>query len=298
MKLPPKKFRYAFLALFVISAGLAIWGFVIEPSRLVVNNYQLKLKNWSPRHNGFKIVAVADLHGGSNFVTEAKIREIVILANQQEPDVIVLLGDYVAHQSFDRSQIKMPLATVMENLRGLKAKHGVFAVIGNHDNEVGNEIVRAELEQIGYRVLENEAVWVEKNGEKIRILGVPDALRQNDFVACYENAKKAVSQPDTNDGKIIVLSHNPDVLACLTKDLHFSPDFSLFIGGHTHGGQVRFPIIGAPIVPTEYGQKLAAGHIRDLEIDIFISSGIGMSYLPTRFGVPPEISVLELYSEN
>jgi predicted MPP superfamily phosphohydrolase len=298
MKLPPKIFRYAFISLFVISAGLAIWAFVIEPSRLVVNNYQLKLKNWSPRHNGFKIVAIADLHGGSNFVTEARIREVVSLANQQEPDVIVLLGDYVAHQSFDRSQIKMPLATVMDNLRGLKAKHGVFAVIGNHDNEVGNEIVRAELEQIGYRVLENEAVSVEKNGEKIRILGVPDALRQNDFVACYENAKKAVAQPDTNDGKIIVLSHNPDVLACLTKELHFSPDFSLFIGGHTHGGQVRFPIIGAPIVPTEYGQKLAAGHIRDLEIDIFISSGIGMSYLPARFGVPPEISVLELYSEN
>lgn len=298
MKLPSKKFIYGLLSLLLIAGSLAVWAFIIEPSRLVVRNYKLEIKNWSKKLDGLKIVAIADIHGGSNFVTEERIREVVARANEQKADIVVLLGDYVAHQIFDRSKIKMPLETVMDNLRGLKARHGVFAVIGNHDNELGNEIVRKELERIGYQVLENEAVSIERNGEKIRIVGTPDALRQNNSLTYLQDAKKAISQPDTKEGKIIVLSHNPDVLACMTKELHLSPDFSLFIGGHTHGGQVRFPLIGAPIVPTEFGQKYAAGHIRDLNIDIFISTGIGMSYLPARFGVSPEISVLEIYQAD
>ena len=144
MKLPPKRFIYGLFALLLIAGSLAIWAFIIEPSRLVVRNYKLGVKNWSPQLNGLKIVAIADIHGGSNFVTEARIREVVARANEQEADIIVLLGDYVAHQTFDRSKIKMPLERVVENLKGLKAKYGVFAVIGNHDNEVGNEIVRSE----------------------------------------------------------------------------------------------------------------------------------------------------------
>jgi predicted MPP superfamily phosphohydrolase len=299
MKLPSKKrLIYGFLVLFVLICGLAVWALIIEPSRLVVSNYKLELKNWSPRLNGFKIVAIADIHGGSNFVTEARIREVVRLANEQNADLIVLLGDYVAHQSFDRTKILMPLETVMNNLKGLKAKFGVLAVIGNHDNEVGNELVRAELERIGYKVLENEAVSIEKNGENLRIVGAPDTLRQNNPVIYSDDVKNALAKTGSKNSKIIALSHNPDALLNLTGDYLISPDFTLFIGGHTHGGQCRFPIIGAPVVPTLFGQKYAAGHIRDLGVDTFISSGIGMSYLPVRFGVPPEISVLELYQEN
>lgn len=282
----------------VILGGLAVWAFVIEPSRLVVNHYRLELKNWSSKHNGFKIIAIADLHGGSNFVTEERIREIVVLANQQEADLILLLGDYVSHQSIGPPKLKMPLETVMENLSGLRAKFGVLAVIGNHDNRIGNQITKKELARLGYKVLENEAVLIEKNGENIKIVGTPDTLLQNNPVDYSEDVKNALQKFDSEKGRIIAFSHNPDALLALTGDYLISDAFSLFIGGHTHGGQVRFPLIGAPLVPTEFGQKSAAGHIRDLGIDIFISSGIGTSHLPVRFGVPPEISVLELYCEN
>jgi predicted MPP superfamily phosphohydrolase len=76
-----------------------------------------------------------------------------------------------------------------------------------------------------------------------------------------------------------------------------SPDFVLFLAGHTHGGQVRLPLIGAPIVPSAYRQKYAAGHVRDKDVDMFITTGIGTSLIPVRFGVTPEIAVLNIEAE-
>ncbi len=298
MKIPRKKIIYKILILLIPVACVGFWALLIEPSRLVVKSYKLELKKWSPHLNGFKIVALADIHGGANFITEAKIREIVNLTNEQNPDLIVLLGDYTSRQTFDRTKLKMPLETVFNNLQGLKAKFGVFAIIGNHDNEVGNEKVRNELEGLGYQVLENEAVTVGDQSETIRLVGTIDALKIGNWGDYSEDVKRAIEQLPVSDGQVIVLSHNPDAILSLTGELSISPDFSLFIGGHTHGGQCRFPIIGAPFVPTMLGQKYAAGHIRDQGIDVFISSGIGTSNFPVRFGVPPEISVLELYQEN
>jgi len=298
MKIHRKKFIYGLLILSVFFGFLAFWALIVEPSRLVVNVYKINLKKWTPRLNGFKIVALADIHGGANFVTEARIREIVQLTNQQNPDLIVLLGDYVSRQTFDRTKLNMPLETVFDNLKGLKGKFGVFAVIGNQDNAFGNNKVRNEIERIGYQVLENEAVTIFDNGEPIRLVGTIDALQINNWVDYSEEVKKAIGQLSVSEGKVIVLSHNPDAILSMTGELSISPDLSLFIVGHTHGGQCRFPIIGAPYVPTMLGQKYAAGHIYDHGIDTFISSGIGTSTLPVRFGVPPEISVLELYQEG
>lgn len=293
-----RKIIFGFGGLGVVLTPFLIWAFLIEPNRLIVNNYPLNLKNWSPKLNGFKIVAIADIHGGSNFITEEKIREIVSLTNAQEPDVILLLGDYVSRQTFDRTQPKMPLKIVFENLKGLKAKLGVFAVIGNHDNQFGNEIIRKNLEEIGYKVLDYEAISVEKNGENLRFVGLADTLRNNDSQNYWQKIRTALAKEKNPVGKIILFAHNPDLLWAVTGQFKASEDVILFIGGHTHGGQVKFPIIGTPFVPTIYGQKYVQGHYRDLGIDIFISSGIGTSIVPARFRVPPEISVLEIFSEN
>jgi uncharacterized protein len=284
--------------LFLSLSGLAIWAFYVEPSRLMVNHYPLKLQKWSTKHNGLKIVAISDIHGGSNFVTEERIREVVTQANSQSPDLIVLLGDYLSRKYLQPTELKMPLETVMDNLRGMKAKYGVYAVIGNHDNEFGGAKVRAEIERVGYKVLENEGVAVKHNDEWLRILGTDDVLKAgNNWNQISQNLKGTLNDLETKEGKVIVLTHNPDAIAYLTEELSISDDFSLLIAGHTHGGQCRFPIIGAPVVPSEFGQKYAAGHIQDKGIDVFVTTGVGMSVLPVRFGVPPEIAVLELYSE-
>lgn len=290
--------KIACLIFILALGGLISWSFYYEPSRLVINNYPLKLKKWSAKQNGLKIVAISDIHGGSNFVTEERISEVVRETNAQNPDIIVLLGDYLSRQFFNRSELKMPLEKVMESLKGLQAKYGVYAVIGNHDNEFGGVKVREGLEKIGYKVLENEAVAVKLNGEWIRLLGTDDVLKAgNLWHQISEDLKTTLNKLEVKEGKVIVLTHNPDAIAYLTEELSISEDFSLLIAGHTHGGQCRFPIIGAPVVPSEFGQKYAAGHVKDRGIDVFVTTGIGMSVLPVRFGVPPEIAVLELYAE-
>lgn len=297
MKRRFKQLSYLSLAIILMLTGAAVWAFFIEPNRLVVNAYELKVKNWPPPLNNFKIAAIADIHGGSNYIDEAKIREIVRLTNAQNPDLIVLLGDYVSKQNPAGPELKMSLASVMENLRGLHAKYGVYAVIGNNDNDYNYEAVRSGIENIGYRVLENEAAEIKVNGETLRILGIADVLKDNRPANYVKKAGIALDSLNSKEGKVIAITHNPEVLFYTTGDSSVSPDLVLMIAGHTHGGQVNFPILGAPFVPSAYGQKYAAGHIRDRGIDIFVSSGIGTSKIPARFGVPPEISILNIRAE-
>jgi predicted MPP superfamily phosphohydrolase len=94
-----------------------------------------------------------------------------------------------------------------------------------------------------------------------------------------------------------VLEHSPDVVPAITGKILVSNDLKLYLAGHTHGGQVWFPILGTPIVPSFHGQKYSYGHARDADLDIFVTSGIGTSILPIRFMMPPEIAVLTVNAE-
>jgi len=294
-----KRLRIKFYVLLLGSLaaiGLGIWAFVIEPDQLIVKNYELKVQNWSPKLDGFRIVAISDIHGGANFIGQEKIRRVVAEANAQDADIIVLLGDYVSTGFFNRQAIQMPIETVAENLQGLRAKHGVYAVLGNKDGNYGDVVVRAELEKNGIKVLENEIAGIEKNGEKLFVFGLKDHLKINTWADFSTELKQVLSKNEEN-GNIIVLEHSPDVLPIITGDLLISENLRLILSGHTHGGQCRFPLVGAPFVPSSYGQKYASGHIRENDVDMFVTTGIGTSILPVRFSIPPEISVLHIRAE-
>ncbi len=286
------------IALLFLQAGLLLitYGFLIEPNRLVINNYKLKIKKWSPTLNGLKIVAISDIHAGSNFITEDKIRRIVVEANAQNSDFVVLLGDYVSPSFFNQQELKMPLETIAANLSGLQAKYGVYAVLGNTDEAFDKEKVREELEKVGIKVLSNESVSIQINEEKLRLLGKQDKMESN-YWRDISNQLKLVLAKGTQEGNLIVLVHNPDYLDVITGELLISNDLSLVLAGHTHGGQVSLPLIGSPITPSSYGQKYAAGHIQKGGTDIFVTTGIGTSNIAVRFGVVPEISVITVYAE-
>lgn len=292
-----KKYRTKILSgvlvVFICAVLCLSYAYFIEPNSLVVNNYELKIKNWNPVFNGLKIVAVSDIHGGSNAVTEEKLRQTVETINAQNADLVVFLGDYVSQRHFDRSNLKMPLATIADNLAGIRSNYGVFAVLGNHDGWYGDSDIRKELNRIGYRVLENEVAFVEKDGRRLRVLGLKDHLKirvWQDFSA----EVRGILEQNEQTGDIIVLEHSPDILPIITGDLSVSDDLKLILAGHTHGGQVRFPVLGSLIVPSSYGQKYVRGHVKENGVDMFITTGIGTSILPFRFLVPPEIAVLTI----
>ena len=278
--------------------GLA-YSYFIEPNRLVVTRDEIAIKNWDPAFDGLRIALIADIHGGSNGASAENIRRVVQITNAENPDVIVLLGDYVSQGSTRQPSpdrpLRMPLREVADNLAGLHARYGVYAVLGNHDGWYGDAEVTAELTRVGYRVLQNEIVSIEQNGAKLRLFGLKDHLKLNSWVT-FDGMVRSVVDSYPKEGQIIVLEHSPDILYILNYWKHLNPDLKLMLAGHTHGGQVWLPILGAPFVPSFVGQKYAQGHIEEEGVHMFVTSGVGTSILPFRFMVPPEVAVVTIKS--
>lgn len=291
-------FSSAALVIALAIAALA-YAYFLEPSLLVVRHSTLRIEDWDPAFDGLKIVVLGDIHGGSNNVTVEKLKLVVQRVNEQQPDLIVMLGDYVSENVEDqppsRVGLKMPIETVAQGLSGMRARYGVFAVLGNHDGLYGDDAVAAELTRVGYRVLRHEVAAIERDGSRIRIFGMIDHLKLNR--PWIETSNEARSILDASGrGNLIVLQHSPDLLPVISGDLAISPDLKLMLSAHTHGGQVWMPIFGRPVVPSTYGQKYASGHTKQNGVDLFVTSGIGTSVLPLRFAVPPEIVVLTVTS--
>lgn len=271
------------------------YAYFIEPNRLVVRHEQLAIKGWAQAFDGLRVLMIADIHGGSNGGSAANIRNIVTAANAEDADLIVLLGDYVSEDQ--AGNLKMPMREIADALSGLKAKYGVIAVMGNHDWRYGDEDVATELRRVGYTVLKNELVTIEKDGKRLRVLGLKDHMYARSWKEYSDAARSVVASTD-GTGDLVVLEHAPDILPLVTDDLEISKDLKLFLAAHTHGGQVWLPILGRPVIPSSYGQKYAYGHVYDKGVDMWVTGGIGTSILPFRFMVPPEITVLTIKSAD
>lgn len=289
------KLIYSLALISFVCLACLVYASIIEPNLLMVTRQTLKIKNWNPAFDGLKIVMIGDVHGGSNGITEEKIREIVTRTNEQQPDVVVMLGDYVSEWS--DGSLKMPVETIASNLAGITSTYGVFAVLGNHDGDYDDDRVAAALSTNGYKVLQNEVAAIEKDGQRLRIFGMKDHLKLavSGWMRISADSKKYLSTTGTGD--LIVLQHSPDILPVIAGEYSISSDLRLILAAHTHGGQIRFPILGNLVVPSGFGQKYARGHIFDKGVDMFVTSGIGTSVLPLRFMVPPEIVVLTIRSE-
>jgi uncharacterized protein len=267
------------LACVLVVAVCALWGFVIEPRRLVVREHALPLQGWSGRP--LRMAVLSDLHVGSPANGRSRLARVVGTVNAQRPDVVVLLGDYVI-QGVLGGRFVAPEEIAVE-LSRLSAPKGVYAVLGNHDWWLDGERVRRALDGAGVRVLENDAAAVEHGGRRLWIAGLADLWTRKIDLAATLSA--------IPPGEPVVLAmHHPDLFPELPASV------TLTLAGHTHGGQVRLPFFGPPVVPSRYGQRYAAGLVVEGGRTMFVTSGVGTSILPVRAGVPPEIVILTLNS--
>lgn len=274
-------FLIAVGALLLAVALTGIWAFLIEPNRLVVKEETIRLANWPKGFENLKIAVLSDLHVGSPFITAEKLRFITLQVNATQPDLIVILGDFMS--SVRGGKVIEP-EFIAENLKNLRARHGVFAVLGNHDWWYNAPRVERALEAVGIRVLEDDVAKIERNGQAIWLAGLKDAwTNQTDINGTLSKV--------TDENPIIALTHNPDLF------VKIPPRVILTLAGHTHGGQVNFPFFGRTKVPSEFGKRYAAGHIIENNHHLFVTTGIGTSIIPVRFRVPPEIVILTLKSD-
>ncbi|HEY5838174.1 MAG TPA: metallophosphoesterase [Pyrinomonadaceae bacterium] len=268
----------------VLLAGFmcGVWVFLIEPNRLVVNQQAIQINNWPNDLKGIRLGVIGDIHAGAPFIDDLKLRLLVERTNQQQPDLVVLLGDFMSQDTWHGHRVAPEI--IANHLKYLQAPLGVYAVLGNHDWWDNGDEVRRALEQAGIRVLENDVSEVKRGGTSFWLAGLADIWTRPQQVP--ETLAKIPS-----GSLIIALTHNPDVFQRLPRTV------PLLLAAHTHGGQVNFPLIGTPVVPSRFGQKYSAGHVFENDHHLFVTTGIGTSILPVRFRVPPEIVVLTIESK-
>ena len=256
--------------------GLGGWGLGMWlRTQVEVSHVNVNLPRLPEEFNGLTIAHLSDLHHGP-FISADYLQRCVELANGLNPDLIALTGDF----TFGAKAYSEPCGEV---LSGLKARIGKFAVLGNHDHYNSAGRVTRALRQAGITVLIDDKERLEKRGEKLWLFGVDDLLMGNtDLVKLYSDCPK--------DEMRITLSHNPDFLAEYAEKQQHT-DFML--SGHTHGGQIRVPLLGAPHLKL-LGHEYVMGLQRRDTMQIYTTRGIGTVGPPVRFLCPPEIVLYTL----
>ena len=255
------------------------WGFFIEPNRLVVQQATIQIDNWPKELSGLRIAMIGDIHTGGPFIDDNKLRKIVELTNQQHPDLIVLLGDYMSPNSWHSHRVEPEVtAAAMKNLR---APLGVYTVLGNHDWWYNGGKVRRAFEDNGIPVLDDEVAEIKWRDKSFWLAGLADLWTRPQHIS--ETVAKVPP-----GATVIALTHNPDIFPNLPRSV------PLLLAAHTHGGQVNLPLIGTPIVPSRFGPKYTRGHVFENDHHMYVTSGIGTSIMPIRFRVTPEIVILTI----
>ena len=283
----PKRFRVTADAIILLLALMAFWGFFIEPNRLVVREQTIEIANWPRELDGLRIAVISDIHAGGSFINDKKLHTIVDRTNALHPELIVILGDFMSSNGWTSRRVEPEVfAPVLKNFN---APFGTYSVLGNHDWWYNGAKVRTGLEQNGIKVLENEALRIEARGVPLWLVGLADLWTRPQLVEPQHIEQTVAKVPDGQT--MIALTHNPDIFPSIPERT------PLLLAGHTHGGQVRFPLIGSVVRASVYGERYESGHVFENNHHLFVTTGIGTSIMPVRFGVTPEIVLLTIRSK-
>lgn len=280
-----------------VSTGAYAFG--VEPlHRLVVTRYAPRLPRWTPGLS-LRIAVLADFHVCEPFMPLDRVAEIVDATNALAPDLILMLGDYPAAGRIAWKRV--PLPAFARLAAGLRAPLGTYSILGNHDwwddaaaqaARGGVPEARRVLEAVGIPVMENDALRLTKDGHPFWIAGLGD---QQPFLMFDDDSGRddlpATMAKITDAAPVILMIHEPDAFTEVSERV------SLTLAGHTHGGQIR--LFGhSPAIRPIHGHDFSYGHVVTGGRHMIVSGGFGVSRIPVRLGVPPEIVLLELGSDS
>jgi predicted MPP superfamily phosphohydrolase len=253
----------------------AAYGGLVEAWAYEVTETVIRVKDLPERFEGFRIAQVSDVHHG-RLVSIDEVRRVVGLANAARADLIALTGDYTTSY---REYVE-PCA---EALAELSAPEGVWAVLGNHDHNTDGPLTRQVLRRRGINVLTNQNTELRRGPDALQLAGVDDwGWGKADFA-------RAMKGVDTSRPSLM-LSHEPMAL-----DVPETRGISLILSGHTHGGQVTFPLVGAPAAYVWKHLKYLRGKYESEGTQLYVSRGTGVIGVPLRLGARPEVAVLRLH---
>jgi predicted MPP superfamily phosphohydrolase len=276
-------------------AGLGGYAAAWEPGvRLRVVHHRITPQAW-PRGLKLSVALIADPHCGGPHTPLARLSRAVAMANAQRPDLVVLLGDYLADHRFVTQRPTM--RQVAEVLAGLRAPLGVHAILGNHDwwedpaaqaKRVPMPFAAADFAAAGLPILHNAVRRLDHRGQRIWLAGLGSqwSFGRRGGWHGTDDLPGTLAQV-TDDAPTILLAHEPDIFPQVPARV------AVTLSGHTHGGQVR-AFGWSPVVPSRFGNRFAYGSITEERRHLVVSGGIGNSIMPVRFGMPPEITMVEL----
>jgi predicted MPP superfamily phosphohydrolase len=253
----------------------------IEPSWVDVHAISLRLPRLTAAFRGYRIVQMSDLHVDYTFMDSARLSGLVDLVNAQEPDAIVITGDFVTNWDSPFEQL--------ESLRRLRAHDGVFAVLGNHDHWSGADRLRTQLQSYGIHELNDALHTVYRGGTMLHLVGLDDLWPDSSYIAplwTHRDRLTRLMDQLPKEGAVILLVHEPDfadVAASIQR-------IDLQLSGHSHGGQVRIPLYGVIKVPP-LATRYPDGMYSINQLQLYTNRGLGMVDPQVRFDCRPEISV-------
>ena len=252
----------------ILILGILFYGFFVEPSKIRVTKYRIENKAL----RGVRVVFFSDLHVRPGDYT--KLKNVVKLVNEQDPDVVLVGGGYLNGTSASSG---MPMAKIAERLSLINMRRNFYSVLGENDTRDGlNNAVNA-LRALNINVIQNSNRKIVAKGRILYVAGLEDAISgKPDIQKALKNAK----------APIIMLSHSPDIFP------HIPQGVTLTLAGHTHGGQFNIPPFGRIIKRTN-NENYVYGMVQDGGKRMIVTSGVGTGSIPARLNCPPEIVVVD-----
>jgi uncharacterized protein len=271
-----------YISILSLAAGVGgvKYAMFVEPDEVEVKETEIKLPRLSPKFSGYRVVQFSDLHMGG-WMDGGRLRKVVDLVKKQQPDLVVITGDFFNGPVWNEDLTHAAEELVVE-FSQLTADVTTLGVLGNHDYWSDAGEARKALKRSGVIEIGNKFYSLERDGEQLHIAGVDDIWYGHD------NLDEVLSTlPET--GAAILLAHEPD----FADKSAGTGRFDLQLSGHSHGGQIVLPFIGAPVLP-QLGKKYPSGLYKVGDMWQYTNRGVGMADLPIRFNCLPEITVFTL----